>query len=356
MLRRIRGFFSRRSSRVAPLDAPGEPAASKPAACPCWLCICGRKNRVAPAPTVLPPSLPPVGESSEPGPSAPPVQDAGASTPCHLIHARLQRVHQARTLKEGGGGKERRGRITFLMALIQACQEAIRRGEQRLPFLKGLAAQAVLEEMAYIWEDPVPHHLFSLCTEAIASLSGMKPCLGAKTEQKLISESIFWMSHMIGGEPEEDRESPFLPPERSMRRMLQAMLAEKPTLTHLIRITEAEQIKPLLPLGIRRVGRTTSRAKGDGSHSSDEASSEDLKENCLNYAVPVAVLGVSSSLLLLLSFLWSQLCPSGPGFQPRVFEITSSEMPEDGICYSELDFPSRTWDVDRKRAAAQKKL
>ncbi|XP_053134426.1 uncharacterized protein LOC128337440 isoform X2 [Hemicordylus capensis] len=114
------------------------------------------------------------------------------------------------------------------------------------------------------------------------------------------------MSHMIGGEPEEDRESPFLPPERSMRRMLQAMLAEKPTLTHLIRIAEAidaemfsedeeeaamaenvgflllnmaigppfyfeaEQIKPLLPLGIRRVGRTTSRAMGDGSHSSDE--------------------------------------------------------------------------------------
>ncbi|XP_053134029.1 uncharacterized protein LOC128337264 isoform X3 [Hemicordylus capensis] len=349
MLRRIRSFFSRRSSRVAPLDAPAEPTASKPAARPCWWCICGRKNQVAPAPTVLPPSLPPVGESSEPGPSAPPVQDAGASTPCHLIHARLQRVHQARTLKEGGGGKERRGRITFLMALIQACQEAIRRGEQRLPFSKGLAAQAVLEEMAYIWDDPVPHHLFSLCTEAIASLSGMKPCLGAKTEQKLISESIFWMSHMIGGEPEEDRESPFLPPERSMRRMLQAMLAEKPTLTHLIRIAkaidaemfsedeeeaamaenvgflllnmaigppfyfEAEQIKPLLPLGIRRVGRTTSRDKGDGSHSSDEASSEDLKENCLNYAVPVAVLGVSSSLLLLLSFLWSQLCPSGPG-------------------------------------------
>ncbi|XP_053134899.1 uncharacterized protein LOC128337667 isoform X2 [Hemicordylus capensis] len=182
MLRRIRGFFSRRSSRVAPLDAPAEPTASKPAARPCWWCICGRKNRVAPAPTVLPPSLPPVGESSKPGPSAPPVQDAGgeeepllggmvgqkergwpgwkdssltvlpspslphsaASTPCHLIHARLQRVHQVRTLKEGGGGKERRGRITFLMALIQACQEAIWRGEQRLPFSKGLAAQAVL--------------------------------------------------------------------------------------------------------------------------------------------------------------------------------------------------------------------
>ncbi|XP_053134900.1 uncharacterized protein LOC128337667 isoform X3 [Hemicordylus capensis] len=143
-LRRIRGFFSRRSSRVAPLDAPAEPTASKPAARPCWWCICGRKNRVAPAPTVLPPSLPPVGESSKPGPSAPPVQDAGASTPCHLIHARLQRVHQVRTLKEGGGGKERRGRITFLMALIQACQEAIWRGEQRLPFSKGLAAQAVL--------------------------------------------------------------------------------------------------------------------------------------------------------------------------------------------------------------------
>ncbi|XP_053134896.1 uncharacterized protein LOC128337666 [Hemicordylus capensis] len=42
------------------------------------------------------------------------------------------------------------------------------------------------------------------------------------------------------------------------------------------------------------------------------APSADLKENCLNYAVTVAVLGVSASLLLLLSCLWSQLCPSGP--------------------------------------------
>ncbi|XP_053134942.1 uncharacterized protein LOC128337694 isoform X2 [Hemicordylus capensis] len=43
-------------------------------------------------------------------------------------------------------------------------------------------------------------------------------------------------------------------------------------------------------------------------------SPEDPKENCLIYAVPVAFLGVSASLLLLLSFLWIRLCPSRPDY------------------------------------------
>ncbi|XP_053135008.1 uncharacterized protein LOC128337721 [Hemicordylus capensis] len=318
---RIRAFLSRRSSRVAPLNSPGEPSASGPSAAR-WWCICGRKNQVAPpaplvaapdaplaaapasplAASALPPSLPPSGECSQPGPSE---QDSGAFTTCPVITARLQTVKRSRTLKEGGG-KERRAQIEFLAAILQACQEATRRGDRHLPFSKALAAKAVLEEMDNIYEDPVPHHLFSFCMEAITSLSRMKPGFGPKTVRTLIMDSLFVISHMVGEELEEDQDSPFQPPEKALQNMLRGLLQEKPTLAQLILMAdaidveilstherkaavaertglfllnlaigppfhfEAEQIKPMLPLAVRQVGRTTGRAKGEGSHSSSE--------------------------------------------------------------------------------------
>ncbi|XP_053166291.1 uncharacterized protein LOC128351131 isoform X2 [Hemicordylus capensis] len=59
------------------------------------------------------------------------------------------------------------------MAISQACKEALQRGEQCLSFCKEQAAQAMLDELGNIEEDPVPHHLFSLCTEAIAFLRAL---------------------------------------------------------------------------------------------------------------------------------------------------------------------------------------
>ncbi|XP_053121916.1 uncharacterized protein LOC128331912 [Hemicordylus capensis] len=303
MLHRIRALLGRKSRRVPPLDAPREAAASKPAASWRWWCLCGRSNRVGPAP-----SLPVVVGSSQPEPVEPFAEDAGASAPGSLIKARLCLVNEARPESEEEG-KDRRDRVVFLKTLIKACRDTLRRGERRLPFSKGLAAQAVLEEMGYSWEDPVPPYLFSFCTEAITLLSQMKPCFCRTREHNIITECLFWMCVMPEQGPQQDQEGPFLPPEEALQSLLRALLAQRPTLEHLIHISEAinsemetkdereevvaeragcllldlaigppfhfdaEKIKPLLPFAVLQVWRMAAQAKAEGSSSSSE---EDL--------------------------------------------------------------------------------
>ncbi|XP_053134902.1 uncharacterized protein LOC128337668 [Hemicordylus capensis] len=71
--------------------------------------------------------------------------------------------------------------------------------------------------------------------------------------------------------------------------------------------------------------------------------------NCTTYKIPLAVGGLLALLLLLLSFLWIRLCPSGPGFQPRSSEPAASEEPQEGICYAQLDFPTRNQTGKKRR-------
>ncbi|XP_053132964.1 uncharacterized protein LOC128336804 isoform X1 [Hemicordylus capensis] len=305
-LRRLRALLARRSSRVAPLAAPGESAASRPAAPRRWWVLCGRTNRVGPAP-----SLPLVGGCSRPEPAEPPVEDAGAPTPSSIIKARLRLVDKARPESEEEG-KDRRHRVSFLKTLIEACRNSLQRGERRLPFSKGLAAQAVLEEMEYTWEDPLPPYLFSLCAEALTLLSRMKPCFCQSREHKIISGCLFWMSVMPEQGPQQDQEDLFLPPEEALQGLLRALLSQRPSLEHLIHITEAinsevetkdeqeeavaeragcllldlatgppfyfeaEKIKPLLPFAVLQVWRMAAQAKDQDSTSSSE---EDLLQD-----------------------------------------------------------------------------
>ncbi|XP_053134487.1 uncharacterized protein LOC128337475 isoform X2 [Hemicordylus capensis] len=76
-------------------------------------------------------------------------------------------------------------------------------------------------------------------------------------------------------------------------------------------------------------------------------------DQCTSYKIPLAVGGLLALLLLLLSFLWIRLCPSGPGFQPQFSEPPASEALQEGICYAQLDFSSRNQDGNKKRRASQ---
>ncbi|XP_053116120.1 uncharacterized protein LOC128329271 isoform X2 [Hemicordylus capensis] len=129
------------------------------------------------------------------------------------------------------------------MAIPQACKEALQRGEQRLPFCKEQAAQAVLDEMDHILEDPVPHHLFSLCIEAITFLSQMKLCFTTYRERKIIMECLFSMGHVLDDTPEGDQQSPFLLPQKALQNMLRELLVQKPSMTHLIHMAEAIDVE-----------------------------------------------------------------------------------------------------------------
>ncbi|KAL8184838.1 UNVERIFIED_CONTAM: hypothetical protein K2H54_030383 [Gekko kuhli] len=71
--------------------------------------------------------------------------------------------------------------------------------------------------------------------------------------------------------------------------------------------------------------------------------------NCLSYVVPTVVVGLLALLILLLSLLWIRFCPSRDGFQLKVDETPSSEVPEEGICYAQLNFPSGSRDRNEKR-------
>ncbi|XP_053134752.1 serine/arginine repetitive matrix protein 1-like [Hemicordylus capensis] len=408
MLRRIRAFLAKRSSRAAPLEAPGQPRAAQPTASRWWW-ICGRRNRVAPAPAPAPlpplvapprspppllpprspsppplsppplspprsspslspprspspppllppplspprsspslspprspspppllppplspprsspslspsplpppplsppcspPPLSPAWERSTAGPSELPTQADGDLTPCQQVEAWLRRRSETQLPEEGAGKDRRAAQLGFLRAIRQACLEARQRGEDRLPFSKEWAAQDVLEELDSI--DPLPDHLFSLSMEVLTFLSRMRPCFSWDREERVIRGSLSSMGRVLGEAPQGDLQSPFLPPEKALQALLRELLAQKPSLAHLIRMTEAidlvtysvdqrevavaekaglfllnvaigppfhfeaEVIKPLLPLAIRRVGRTTARAKGDGGDTSSE--------------------------------------------------------------------------------------
>ncbi|XP_053134083.1 uncharacterized protein LOC128337301 isoform X2 [Hemicordylus capensis] len=80
-------------------------------------------------------------------------------------------------------------------------------------------------------------------------------------------------------------------------------------------------------------------------------------DQCTSYEIPLVVVGLLAMLLLLLSFLWIRLHPSGLGFQHRIPEppALESETLQEGICYAHLDFPSRSQDGNKKRRASQGK-
>ncbi|XP_077175037.1 uncharacterized protein LOC143828618 [Paroedura picta] len=79
------------------------------------------------------------------------------------------------------------------------------------------------------------------------------------------------------------------------------------------------------------------------------AVSTDSKGKCLSHVVPTVVVGLLAVLTLLLTLLWIRCCPSRNGFQLKVDEAPSSEVPEEGICYAQLDFPSKSCDRKDKR-------
>ncbi|XP_053134084.1 uncharacterized protein LOC128337301 isoform X3 [Hemicordylus capensis] len=91
-----------------------------------------------------------------------------------------------------------------------------------------------------------------------------------------------------------------------------------------------------------------------GASSADPPGSVD---QCTSYEIPLVVVGLLAMLLLLLSFLWIRLHPSGLGFQHRIPEppALESETLQEGICYAHLDFPSRSQDGNKKRRASQGK-
>ncbi|XP_053116118.1 uncharacterized protein LOC128329270 [Hemicordylus capensis] len=129
-----------------------------------------------------------------------------------------------------GDQQDRRAQVWFLIAIPQACKEALQSGERCLPFCKEQAAQTVLDEMDHISEDPVPHHLFSLCTEAITFLRRMKPCFTTYRERKIIMECLFSMGHVLGDTLEGD--------QQVLQNMLREPLAQKPSLEHLIHMVD----------------------------------------------------------------------------------------------------------------------
>ncbi|XP_053166289.1 uncharacterized protein LOC128351131 isoform X1 [Hemicordylus capensis] len=115
---------------LSPTHSPSPPCSLPPLSPPPLL---SPRSPPSLSPPRSPPSQSPVGERSTPGPSEPPEQDDGDLTACCLIEAWLQQRNQAKPPGEGAGK----------------------------------------DELGNIEEDPVPHHLFSLCTEAIAFLRAL---------------------------------------------------------------------------------------------------------------------------------------------------------------------------------------